>query len=87
MAFLREAGNQVPPQLFGYEGQEGMHQPQGALQDMSQDRQRRWSGAGAKPDFGHLNVPVAEVIPEEVVELLLSLSQLKALQGLVHFHR
>ena len=62
-----------------------MQHPQGSLQDVGQGGKRRRQRTGAQPDLGHLDVPVAKIVPDEFVELLLGVPQFEVLQRGVDF--
>ena len=55
-----------------------MEQAQSLLQNVSKDRQRRIV-ARSRPDFRHLQVPIAVFPPQEVMDLPLSLTKLELL--------
>ena len=84
LAFGGQAGGQVQPDFLGDEGHEGVQQTQGPLQYMGQHRPGRRTFAGTHAHLGHLDVPVTEVVPDEIVELLLRLTQFEGRQGAVH---
>ena len=68
------------PNLLSNERHKGMQQAQDTLQDMGQRRQGRGFAAVANPDLRHLDVPVAVVVPDELVETLLRVAKLEVLQ-------
>ena len=73
-AFLRKFGAQILPDLFGNEGHKGMQQPQRAFENVGQGRKRRRAIGRPEPELGHFDVPIAVIVPEEVIELLLSVT-------------
>ena len=76
---------QVLPDLFRYERHEGVQQAQSAFQHVSQGGQRRGAFPRAYPELGHLDVPIAVIVPEEIVELLLGVANFEMQQRLVDF--
>ena len=75
---------QPGPELFGDEGHERMKQAKGLIENADraiQNRALRDLGLVAiEPPLDHLDVPVAEVVPEEIVENLRRLVDLKSFQ-------
>ena len=60
------------PDLLGDEGHEGVQQLEGAPQDVHEHPLRREGGLPARlqAGFAEFDIPVAEHVPDEVVELL-----------------
>ncbi len=70
------------PDLLGDEGHAGVQQPQRAVEDVDEHRQRR-AVAVADAHLGHLDVPVGELVPEEVAHLAHRLAELELAEQLV----
>ena len=65
------------PDLFRHERHEGMQQPQRAVQHRAQDLRRALGLRGvAQLDLGDLQIPVAVLRPDEVVDLPPRLAEL-----------
>jgi len=71
------------PNLLGYKGHERVQQAQGAFQNVGQCGHWRRGCAGAHPNLRHLYIPITVVVPDEVVQLLLRLTQFEGFQGMV----
>ena len=56
-----------------------VEQAQARVEDVDEHGQRRCLVAGAQADLGDLEVPVAELVPEELLDLAAGLAQLEAL--------
>ena len=56
-----------------------MQQAERSLQDMDQHRNGRWSFCISRleADLGYLNIPVAELAPEEIINLPLGFTELE----------
>ena len=77
---------QVLPDLLGDEGHERMEEPQDAVEGVGQDGLGR-AVAFPEPDLGELDVPVAELVPDEVVDEVGRLVELVLLQARVELRR
>ncbi|MBT9159617.1 MAG: hypothetical protein DDT26_00877 [Dehalococcoidia bacterium] len=71
------------PELLGDEGHEGMQQPQYCIQSINQYGDRRGTTRGTQPNLGQLDVPIAELAPDKIVDLAQSLTEHEALEGLI----
>ncbi len=84
----RIAPADVLPQLLGDEGHEGMEQPQRGVVDIDgaadEDLLHRAGLAAVEPRLEHLKVPVAVVVPEELVHRPRHAVHLKGGEGGVH---
>ena len=72
-----EVRAQALPEFLGDEGHEGVQQPQGVVQHLQQHRQRRGAGAGLEADLGQLDIPVAELAPDEIMDGAFGLAELE----------
>ncbi|MBT9163231.1 MAG: hypothetical protein DDT24_00135 [Chloroflexi bacterium] len=71
------------PELLSDEGHEGMQQPQNYIQSIDQHGDRRGTGRVTEPNLDQLDVPVAELTPDKIVDLAQSLTEHEALEGLI----
>ena len=70
------------PNLLSYEGHEGVEEAKSAVKDLSQDG--GWGGGVgqvAEANLGDLDIPVAELVPDEVVDVLLGIAETEAVEG------
>ena len=81
--FLGELGLEGLPDFLGDEGHEWVEQAEDAFQNVGQGGQRRRFAGITETDLGHLYVPVAVVVPDELVEPLLSVAKLETFQRAV----
>ena len=78
---------QVLPDCFSDERHVGVQQPQAPFQNIDQHPAccvRRSLAPLPETHFGHLNVPVAVLAPEKIVDLTASLSKLVAIDQAAH---
>ena len=73
------------PDFFRDKRHERVEHPQGVIQDVDEDQNPGASfrvGVGTKGRFDQLDVPIAELVPEEVVDLARPVVETEFIEGL-----
>src|SRR5437762_12092859 len=71
------------PDVLGDAGHEGMEEPHTGIEDVDEDRQRALLIAGARTHLCDFEIPVTELVPDEVADLTPGLAELEALHEAV----